>query len=109
VLDRPLSNLFGEEVTSLLRHGVLARRANPAGTALDAGTAVGSVRLLANVSRSGAICIDLLRGTPPACGAITLRARRQARPPWRSHVRFRVSGAGPRSWTRHGDSRPDPI
>lgn len=61
---RPLAELFGEEVASLLRHDVQARRANPGGTALDAGVAGGRIRLLAHISRSGAICIDLLPETP---------------------------------------------
>src|SRR5664279_615621 len=58
-LGHPLADLFGEDVTSLLRHDVQARRANPGGTALDAGTAGGRLRLVAHASRSGEICIDL--------------------------------------------------
>jgi diguanylate cyclase (GGDEF)-like protein len=65
-LGHPLTKLFGEDVTALLRHDVQARRGNPGGTALDAGTAGGRLRLIAHTSRSAAICIDLLRETLPA-------------------------------------------
>ena len=65
-LGQPLADLFGQEVTALLRHDVQARRANPGGTALDAGTADGRVRVLAHISKSGAVCADLLHETPTA-------------------------------------------
>jgi diguanylate cyclase (GGDEF)-like protein len=63
VLGQPVANLFGEHVTGLLRQEVQTRHANPGGTALDGGSAGGPIRLHPHVSRSGAICIDLLHDT----------------------------------------------
>ena len=65
-LGRPLADVLGEEVATLLRHDVVARRGSPAGTTLETGLWGEPLRVVAHLSRSGGVCIELLRETPSA-------------------------------------------